>query len=77
MRATLGTVRCIGVAVLAFGIARPPRAAQADDQQVRETMAALKRMGATVQTDTTPDGLIRVTNVAISLAQPTGRNQNR
>ena len=71
MGATLGTARWIGVAVLAFGIAWPPRSAQADDQQVRATIAALKRMGATVETDTTPDGLIRVSEVAFSTTDPT------
>jgi hypothetical protein len=64
MRTTLATARWTAVAVLALGIAGPPKSAHADDQQTPATIAALKRMGATVQTDTTPDGLIRVSRVA-------------
>ena len=66
MRTTLATARWPGVAVLALGIARTPKSSHADDQQTLATIAALKRMGAEVETDTTPDGLIRVSSVAFS-----------
>ena len=57
--------------MLALGIAGPSKSADADDRQTLATIAALKRMGATVQTDTTPDGLMRVTDVAISTEDTT------
>ena len=68
MRAFLARARWIGAAILAFGMAGPLGLAQApaDDKKVLATIAALKWMGARVETDTTPDGFIRVTSVAIS-----------
>jgi hypothetical protein len=62
MQTALVTARWTALAVLALGFAGPPKSADADDRQTLATIAALKRMGATVETDTTPDGLIRVTD---------------
>ena len=49
--------RWTALTVLALGIAGLPKSADADDRQTLATIAALKRIGATVETDTTPDGL--------------------